>query len=278
MSTIAKTIALALVMLTMTVAAQDFQGIATYKTHRKVDVKLDSTQMNNEMQAQVMAMLKKQFEKTYKLTFNKEESIYKEEEQLGAPQPQGMVVMVAESGGSDVLYRNSKEQRFTNQNEIFSKQFLIQDKLEQLDWKLGSETKNIGDYTCFKATLKQEREVMESGVSVNDDKELSDEVKTEEIEIVAWYTPQIPVNTGPSNFHGLPGLILEVNDGSQTIICSKIVLNPKQKVKIVEPSKGKKVTQEKYDEIMDKKIKEMQERYHHNREGDGQSIEIRFGG
>ena len=27
--------------------------------------------------------LKKQFEKTYKLTFNKEESIYKEEEQLG---------------------------------------------------------------------------------------------------------------------------------------------------------------------------------------------------
>lgn len=278
MNSIAKTIALFLVMLATTVVAQDFQGVATYKTHRKVDVKLDSTQMNSEMQAQMMAMLKKQFEKTYKLTFNKEESIYKEEEQLGAPQPQGMVVMMVETGGADVLYKNSKEQRYTNQNETFSKQFLIQDTLENLDWKLGSETKNIGNYTCFKATLKREAEVMESGVSVNGDKELSDEVKTEEIEIVAWYTPQIPVSAGPSNFHGLPGLILEVNDGSQTIICSKIVLNPKQKVKITEPTKGKKVTQEKYDEIMDKKMKEMQERYHHNRDGDGQSVEIRIGG
>jgi GLPGLI family protein len=278
MNTIAKYAIVILMAIATRLSAQDFQGVATYKTHRKVDVKLDSTQMNSEMQAQMMAMLKKQFEKTYTLTFNKEASIYKEEEQLGAPQPQGMVVMMVETGGADILYKNTKEERYTNQNETFSKQFLIQDTLEKLDWELGKETKNIGDYTCFKATLKREIEVMESGVSVNGDKEFDETVKTEEIEVVAWYTPQIPVNTGPGNFHGLPGLILEVNDGSQTIICSKIVLNPKHKVKIEEPTKGKKVTQKKFDAIMDKKMKEMQERYHHDREGDGQSIEIRIGG
>ena len=49
-----------------------------------------------------------------------------------------------------------------------------------------------------------------------------------EITISAWYTPQIPVSAGPGNYHGLPGLILEVNDGSETVICSKIVINPKR--------------------------------------------------
>ena len=52
--------------------------LATYKTHTKLDIKLDSSQMGGQMHDQMMAMLKKQFEKTYKLTFNKEESIYKE--------------------------------------------------------------------------------------------------------------------------------------------------------------------------------------------------------
>ena len=32
-------------------------------------------------------------------------------------------------------------------------------------------------------------------------------------------------------YQGLPGLILEVNDGELTIICSKIVLNPEDKVR-----------------------------------------------
>ena len=259
--------------------AQDFQGIAIYKTHTKLDIKLDSSQMGVQMHEQMMAMLKKQFEKTYKLTFNKEESIYKKEEQLEAPKPQGMVMVMVETGGSDVLYKNTKENRYSNQNESFSKVFLIQDELKKIDWVLGSETKNIGDYTCYKATYKREVEVMESGISVNNDKEFDNKVEMKEIEVVAWYTPEIPVNNGPGNYYGLPGLILEVNDDSQTIMCSKIVLNPQSKVKIAEPTKGKKITQEKYDVIMDKKMKEMQNRYDSEHRGrDGESIEIRIGG
>ena len=53
---------------------------------------------------------------------------------------------------------------------------------------------------------------------------------------------------------------------------------PSEKVKIVEPTKGKKISQEEYDEIMEKKMKEMRERYRHDREGDGQSFEIRIDG
>lgn len=278
MNTLTKFAVFVVMLVTTSVIAQDFQGVATYKTHRKLEIKLDSSKMGGEMYHRMMAQLKKQFKKTYKLKFNKEESIYKEEEQLEAPQPAGMQIVVASVGGSDVLYKNTKEERYTNQNESFSKMFLIQDKMQKLDWHLGSETKNIGDYTCYKATLKREREVRESGISVNGDKEFDDTPKTEEYEVVAWYTPQIPVSNGPSEFHGLPGLILEINDGSQSIMCSKIVLNPKEKVKIVEPTKGKKISQEDYDKIMEKKMKEMRERYQHNREGDNHSVEIRIGG
>jgi len=265
-------------LLTSTIIAQEFQGQATYKSHRKMDIQLDSTQMETEMHRKMIEMMKKQFEKTYILTFNKEESLYKEDEELEAPQPAGMVMVMIDSGESGELYKNTKEDRYTDQNEMFGKVFLIEDKLKKLDWKLEDETKNIGEYTCYKATMKRTVDVVESGISINGDKDLDDvsEPKTEEITVTAWYTPQIPVNNGPANYHGLPGLILEVHDGPQTLICSKIVLNPKDKIEIKEPTKGKKVTQKKFDAIMEKKMKEMEDRYQReDHDGDGIKIEIR---
>jgi GLPGLI family protein len=276
-----KHLAIIIVMLLLSSMgiAQDFQGIATYKSKRKFDIKMDSTQVSSSMQQQMMEMMKKQFEKTYILTFNKEESLYKEDEQLEAPQPTGMQIVMVMTGGSDVLYKNTKEKRYTNQNESYSKLFLIKDKLKTQDWKLGSETKNIGEYTAYKATTTRQQKVVTSSISFNSKKQEDEkENKTpemEEITITAWYTPQIPINNGPGNYHGLPGLILEVNDGTTTVICSKIVLNPDKQVSISEPKKGKEITQEKYDIIMEKKMKEMQERYRPNRKGDGAiSIEI----
>lgn len=280
MNTIIKMLVLALTLLVTRVNAQDFQGLATYKSKRKLEVKLDSTQVNSEMHQQMMEMLKKQFEKTYNLSFNKEESIYKEEEALAPPQPSGMQVVVAIAGGADILYKNTKEQRYANQNDLFGKIFLIKDKLKPIEWTLESETKNIGEYTCFKATTTREQEKRVGGISINKEKDLDAEEETPEMEtitITAWYTPQIPVSTGPGNYHGLPGLILEVNDGSETVVCSKIVLNPNDKIDISEPKKGKEVNQAEFDEIMDKKMKEMKERYNSERR-DGNEIEIKIGG
>lgn len=60
---------------------------------------------------------------------------------------------------------------------------------------------------------------------------------------------------------GFAGLILEVNDGTTTILCSKIVMNTKDKVEIKPATKGKQVTQAEYDEIVKKKMEEMKEMY-----------------
>lgn len=162
---------------------------------------------------------------------------------------------------------------------MFSKQFLIQDSIEAPQWKLEKETKNIGEYTCFKATFTRMVTVVNSIRTSNDDDSKEPEEKQEEQTITAWYTPQIPLAHGPSRYGGLPGLILEVGDGEETILCNKIVLNPKNGITISEPKEGKKVTEDEFEAIMEKKMKEMNDRFENNNgRDDGERIEIRIGG
>ena len=82
-----------------------------------------------------------------------------------------------------------------------------------------------------------------------------------EILVTAWYTPQIPVGNGPGEYAGLPGLILELNFYRTTILCSKIVLNPKESTAIKAPNKGKEVTREEYNKIVKEKTEEMRENF-----------------
>jgi GLPGLI family protein len=254
-----------------TIIAQDFQGVATYKSHRKVNLKMNNE--NSEMQKQIQEQIRKQFQQEYTLTFNKNESTYKQNEKLDAPAPAQSGIQISISQGSGVMYKNVKENRFTNKTEMFGKLFLIKDTLSSRKWELVNETKNIGKYTCFKATFSDEYETQ----TLNEEGELTNETK-ERITTV-WYTPQIPVNNGPSDFHGLPGLILEVNNGDLTLVCSKIVINPKEQIDIVEPKKGKEITQTKFDEIQEKKTQEMMERFHSRRgNGDGGEMIISIGG
>lgn len=268
---------------TFSLFAQDFQGVATYKTQRKLDIKIDSAQVGGgEMQKQIMDMLKKEFQKTYILTFDKNTSIYKEDEALAPPAAGGGMVFISSAGGSGTLFKNIKDQLFTNQQETFGKQFIIKDQLQPIEWELHGETKNIGDYTCYKATYSKQIEassLMTFSSSDDEDKDedskVSSEMKT--ITVTAWYTPQIPVSNGPESYQGLPGLILEINDGDLTILCSKITINPDKKIEISEPKKGKQVSQKEYDEIMKKKMKEMSEQ--NNRRDSGEnSFQIRIGG
>ncbi|SFZ90899.1 GLPGLI family protein [Flaviramulus basaltis] len=255
------------------VMAQNFQGIATYKSHRKVDLKVNDEKGNSEMQKQIQEQLRKQFQQEYTLTFNKNESIYKREEKLEAPNPVQSGIRIQVSQGSDVMYKNIKENRYTNKTEIFGKLFLIKDTLVNKQWQLVNETKNIGDYTCFKAVFSHEV----TSQTLTEEGEIENVTKPRTVTV--WYTPQIPINNGPAEFYGLPGLILEVNDGDLTLICTKIIINPTEEVSIDEPSKGKEVTQAEFDEINDKKSKEMMEQFQSRRgSGDGERVMIRIGG
>ena len=269
----------------VTVKAQDFQGIAVYESKTSMpDFKPPGgdREITPEMKKQIEERLKKALEKTYILRFDKSASTYTEEEKLDAPgQDNGGMRMMATfmGGGGGKQYKNVKEKRFLSEKEVFGKEFLIDDTLPKLNWKMESETKKIGIYTCYKATavvpanksdFRNFRPKNDADAKKDAPKKESETKSTnfldqvempKNVTITAWYSPEIPINQGPENYWGLPGLILEVNNGTTVLLCSKVVLNPKEKAEIKAPTTGKKVTQAEFDEIVIKKAKEMQEMY-----------------
>lgn len=264
-------------------AQKDFQGMAVYESKTQAP-KFDGIRPGNrditpEMQKTMEDRMKKMLEKTFILNFDKSASIYKEEEKLEAPGQQGggmRIMMNSFMGGGGTFYKDVKNKSYTVDKEFMGKEFLVVDSLPKLEWKLESETKQIGGYNCYKATAVKEAsktDFRNFRPKNNDDKKdeakkTSGETKTnfednfempKEIVITAWYTPEIPVNQGPENYWGLPGLILEINDGRTTILCSKVVLNAKDKVEIKPSKKGKVISQKDYDETVIKKMEEFRE-------------------
>ena len=271
-----KLISLSILFVAISAYAQNFSGKATYKTSRKSNFKIggEKSTMSDAQKKEIEARIRKMSQRTFVLEFDKSTSIYKEEVKLNAPKPQmgGVRVMSFGSGNSGAFYKNLKEKRYANKTEIMGKAFLVKDSLPNYEWQLSSETKNIGNYICYKATFTREVENVNMSLVNGVPKE---EKKMQTIVTTAWYTTQVPISNGPSDYQGLPGLILEINDGTTTIVCTEIVINPSEKIKIIEPEKGKVVTQEKYDKISEAKAKEMMERF---KSKNGNGIEIRIGG
>lgn len=264
-------------------AQKDFQGMAVYESKTSTGEFKSRFEGNKditpEMQKMIEERMKKMFEKTFILNFDKSASIYKEEEKLDATSQGGgmRMMMNSMSGGGGTFYKNVKEKTYTVDKEFMGKEFLVKDSLPKLNWTMGSETRVIGGYTCYKATAIKEasktdfrnfRPKKEEDRKKDSIKDAGKEKKTsfmddldlpKEITVTAWYTPEIPVNQGPEGYWGLPGLILEINDGKTTILCSKIVLNSKDKVEIKPSNNGKVVSQKEFDETMIKKMEEFQE-------------------
>ena len=171
------------------------------------------------------------------------------------------------------------------QIESFSKEFLIKDSLKMYDWKLEDESRMIGEHLCFKATTVKEVRNIKMGPppppdeKKKGDEKIPEEPKTKFITVTAWYTPEIPINNGPSDYWGLPGLILQLDEENIQYLCTEIILNAKEATEVKEPEKGKVVTQKEYDQITQDKLKEMQEMYggpEHKGEGGGRGMMIRM--
>lgn len=70
---------------------------------------------------------------------------------------------------------------------------------KDLDWRIENETKKINGYPVQKATV----------ILYNR-------------KWIAWFTPEISIQDGPYLFHGLPGLIVKIEDEKQTHVIELI--------------------------------------------------------
>ena len=243
-----------------TQTVQEFQAKAYYFSKSKMDLGKWGARLSEAQKKEVGARMKNRLEKGYVLSFNKEESVFTEEDQLDA------ISGATDSWGKNFApgkqYKNVKTNTQLQQQEFYGKKFLVKDVLQPIEWSLDSETKKIGNYSCFKATaLIPTNELTWYSFSwdklrntTESDSTEFKEVKMTQIE--AWYAPQIPVRHGPLDYWGLPGLILEVSADNTTMLCSKLVLNPGEIIEIEAPTKGKEVSKIEYQDIITKKMKE----------------------
>ncbi len=220
-----------ILMVSGFINAQNFQGMAVYESKTSTSDMTSNFRGNREitpeMQKQIEERMKAMFEKTFVLTFDKNASTYVEEEKIeAAGQQGGFRMMSSMMGGGGTHYKNVKEKIFSVDKEFAGKEFLVQDSLPKLDWKLSGETKKIGNYMCFKATAV--RPVSQSdfrNFRRKKEDEKKEEVKQEETKteekkqdrntnfMDQWevpkeiletpgYTPIILINQGQENYWG----------------------------------------------------------------------------
>lgn len=241
----------------------DFQGQAVYISKSRLELGRWGARMSEAQKKDIAIRLKNRLEKEFTLTFDKEASLFVEEEQLDAIS--GATDSWGKNFSAGENYKNVKINSQIQQQEFYGKKFLIKDVLQPIDWTLGSATKKIGNYTCYKATTFIPTDDLLwysfswSRMRKLEDATESDEVSETQVEVTqveAWYTPQIPVRHGPSDYWGLPGLILEVSAGDTTMLCTKIVLNPNEKTEIKAPRKGDVLAKAEYQDLIQNKMLE----------------------
>lgn len=98
-----------------------------------------------------------------------------------------------------VVFKDFETDSIYMQHSMRDETRAIKDAMEIYDWELQEETKEILGYRCKKATTTLERIGLQ-------------------LEIVAWYAPEIEVSDGPRDYRGLPGLILEIESNSSTVL------------------------------------------------------------
>ena len=112
-------------LLSVSSFAQSISGKAYYQSKTTVDMDgFGGREMSEDMKKQIMERMKSMLEKTYILSFNNNESIYKEEEKLEATGTQGGGMrMMMGSFSPGIQYKNLSDNQILEEREFFGKQF-----------------------------------------------------------------------------------------------------------------------------------------------------------
>jgi GLPGLI family protein len=182
----------------------------------------------------------------------------------------GVRMVIRMPGSDDITYHNIAEGKKVEQKELGGKNFIIADSIKKLSWKVAGETKQILGYNCMKATSQRTQESMRMTM---DNGEAKREKVIDTLNIVAWFTNEIPGSFGPEMYQGqLPGTILEIDVNNGRNVFKALEVAPKTDVsKIKEPTKGKKATAEEFAKEREKLFQEMQQ----NNGGPGMRFNIR---
>lgn len=206
----------------------------TYKIHfiqPNYDSYLNKIKNNNEAQ---LKLAKKNIEEeresikllkniNFILKYNKNESIYFMEKSLFTRKRNIQKIFPLISISDDREYYFNNKKLFMNLN-AFGEDFHLE--VGKVKWEITNETKQIGQYNCYKAIGLFEK---------------SSFINKEDKKVIAWFTPDIPFNYGPKFYNGLPGLIIELKERKNLSYILKEIKREENQ-KILFQKKGKLIT------------------------------------
>lgn len=134
------------------------------------------------------------------------------------------------------FYSDFDKNEILNQKESFGEFFIVKGELNEYKWILHNETKLIGRFLCYKATAIEE---IKNPISNKIMRNL----------ITCWYTPEIPIKCGIGKYTNVPGLVVMIENDNSSVTLNEVILNPKNAIKIIKPTKGKIITIEEFNNI-----------------------------
>lgn len=189
-------------------------GQSTYRATYDLSYQIDSTNASSEQTERMYLDFSKNISVFQSFTMHMKDSI------LQSNIPHALFRIPK----SDFLYKIYKTNgQLISLYDYAAYKYEIQENLPSLDWKLGSETKDILGYTCLFATTTF------AGRNYT-----------------AWYTQDLPVTEGPYKFHGLPGLIIEIYDTKKQYHFKLIGLQKINNEITIENKGYKKITPKEY--------------------------------
>jgi GLPGLI family protein len=228
------TLTIAAVAFSLASFAQTNSGKVTYKETINLAAAMQHVELEGEMAAQLADLLPKEQVIQKELYFSPDASLYADAPRKEEKYKENNGIHIDMRMPEEKAYRDIKTGETLEQKDFMSRKFLVSEK-SKTTWKMTGKQKTILNYPCQEA------------VTTKDSNEIS-----------VWFTPAIPVSTGPRGLGGLPGLILEANvDKLLTITATSIEPGTADVKKIVKPTEGKKMTEKQFEAMMQEKAKEM---------------------
>lgn len=132
------------------------------------------------------------------LDFNQSTSHFHLEKRMENDGNPGLRTALTLLNVTDDIFSDLQEGITRTEKKAFGKNYLVEDSI-QLDWTITAESKQIGNFTVYKAESFKE--------TVNSKGKFR-------FPVTAWFAPEIPFSFGPIGYGGLPGLILELEVSS----------------------------------------------------------------
>lgn len=247
------------ILFTQLMCAQQKEGKILYERTLQMQIQVNDNDA-------VSQMLPKTRTDKFELNFGNNQSIWKhidEDDNSDEFGGNGMQIRMVGPGQNDIVFYDFTNARKIEQREVFDKNFIVEDTIHRLNWKLTGETQTILDHVCQKATAQNIGKRMQMTM---DNGKMERKEITDTSMIVAWFTTDIPVPAGPEVQGQLPGLILALDMNDGRMVYKAIQVSPKADLaSIKEPTKGKKVTPAEFNDERNKMMDEMQK----NNQGNG---------